>query len=176
MIPFDLKLITTKQDPIRNQPGGRGGDNVYYDGVHIGLISNAGPSYPHIISTPDGNQHGSFKSRNQALKMLAICAGIFGNIFKIKDIHPNLFYILRVSQISLVYSPKPNAESFCIARVYYSVIDTYGTSSASKPCRDEICEINLITGEIETKKNLKFSNQEEIIAKLRDKITEITKN
>ncbi len=108
---------------------------VYYNGVKIGKFHNVSRNYPVTVSTVTDagveTWSSSFRTVNAALTELYHRATKI-NIHA-KDVYPNEYYILRVSQIVLQVSPDPNAKPTIRCRIYYNTRRSTGNSEASKP-------------------------------------------
>lgn len=148
---------------------------AYYKGQIIGKYSRCNSNYPPSVTTLKG-RHIGCNTDEEAAKLIKgawlmeeLGVSIDGNIF------PDEKWILRINDISFSCGYDPKDRVKLVAKVHFNHKKSTGSSSASKPVKHAIMEINLDKGtfhgkERGKKKEFKFANRADMIKKLKKHI------
>ena len=124
------RFIDAEGQPFNKK--GLSNGKVFYDQFQLGKIRNRRGYDFHLEST-DGKWRGSFPSKWEGLEELYYRAT--RSAIPLSEIFPSKYYILRVNQADILYSPDPKVKPLIRCRVHFNVMTVKGNSVQSRPAR-----------------------------------------
>lgn len=145
---------------------------ILYKGKRIGKAYRAGDRYPLSVHDVSGKHLGRFTSKREAFKTLLVTSGVLGQAHQLGDnLFPSGEFILRISDITMIGDPNPEAAPAVTAKVFYNTKTTFGRSSTSKPVNSAMMTMDIDGCKfIKGGKEMKFSNQKEMMEKVLEAI------
>jgi len=144
---------------------------VFWRGRELGYFSNANGNYPCTVRC--GKWSAGFSTLKEAMTELHARALNLNVKVSVENLFPDEYWILRLSQITMLANADPNTKPTIRCRLYFNSHNTTGASTASKPALYTTASIDPETFKIKCDKKMPkdfkgFANEKSIINKLKE--------